>query len=175
MRREFTRAMTLVKHQREEMYARDELTMATTRIRVRQPHEVALGGLPDPIPEHLRASVVHEWELDDMEQGYVADRAVYVDDLRKAKSQVRFLERLKDDDAGENKKLSDANKEEAAGAFECPVCVEEVGRISRRRRARRVTMRSQAVRPVHRRAGIPRAAPREPSGRPGFSSAQPAA
>ena len=128
MRREFTRAMTLVKHQREEMYARDELTMATTRIRVRQPHEVALGGLPDPIPEHLRASVVHEWELDDMEQGYVADRAVYMDDLRKAKSQVRFLERLKDDDdAGENKGgLTHANTEEAAGAFECPVCVEEV-------------------------------------------------
>ena len=63
-----------------------------------------------------------------MEQGYVADRAVYTDDLRKAKSQVRFLERLKDDDdAGENiGRLSDANGEEAAGAFECPVCVEEV-------------------------------------------------
>ena len=101
MRREFTRAMTLVKHQREEMYASDELAMATTRIRVRAPHEIALGGLPDPVPEHLRASVVHEWELDDMEEAYVADRAAYEDDLRKAKSQVRFLERLKDDEERE--------------------------------------------------------------------------
>lgn len=119
MRREFTRAMILVKHQREEMYARDELAMATTRIRVRASHEVALGGLPDPVPEHLRASVVHEWELDDMEEAYVADRAAYEDDLRKAKSQVRFLERLKDDEERE-KGGGDS------GPFECPVCVEEV-------------------------------------------------
>ena len=33
-----------------------------------------------------------------MEEAYVADRAAYEDDLRKAKSQVRFLERLKDDE-----------------------------------------------------------------------------
>jgi E3 ubiquitin-protein ligase SHPRH len=57
MRREFTRAMVLQKHQRHELQARDELVMCTTRIRVRLPHEAALGGLPDPIPPHLRASV----------------------------------------------------------------------------------------------------------------------
>jgi E3 ubiquitin-protein ligase SHPRH len=40
MRREFTRAMVLQKHQRDELQAQDELVMATTRIRVRLPHEV---------------------------------------------------------------------------------------------------------------------------------------
>ena len=38
MRKEFTRAMTLTRKQREELYARDELAMATTRIRVRAEH-----------------------------------------------------------------------------------------------------------------------------------------
>jgi E3 ubiquitin-protein ligase SHPRH len=63
--------------------------------------EVALGGLPDPVPVHLRASVVHDWELDDMEEGYVADRAAYEADLRRATSQVKFLERLRNEDGGD--------------------------------------------------------------------------
>ena len=119
MRREFTRAMNLVKHQREEMYA---LGRARDGDHAHPDsgllHEIALGGLRDPVPEHLRASVVHEWELDDMEEAYVADRAAYEDDLRKAKSQVRFLERLKDDEEGERRG--------DLGPFECPVCVEEI-------------------------------------------------
>jgi hypothetical protein len=50
--------------------------MATTRIRTRASHEIALGGLPDPVPEHLRASVVHDWELPEMETQYASDRIV---------------------------------------------------------------------------------------------------
>ena len=121
MRREFTRAMVLQKHQRDELKAHDELEMATTRIRVRLPHEVALSGLPDPVPVHLRASVVHDWELDHMEDGYVADRATYESDLRSATSKLKFLERLRDEDdevCGES--------EGAGVVFECPVCQEEV-------------------------------------------------
>ena len=59
-------------------------------------------GTPGPVPEHLRASVVHEWELDDMDEGYAADRAAYEADLRRAASQVRFLERLRSEDADES-------------------------------------------------------------------------
>ena len=112
MRREFTRASELIKRQRDELKARDELVMATTRIRVRAAHEVAVTGLPDPVPEHLRASVVHEWELDDMDEGYAADRAAYEADLRRAASQVRFLERLRSEDADE----SDGGADAGAGA-----------------------------------------------------------
>jgi hypothetical protein len=50
------------------------------------------------MPEHLRLSVVHDWELDNMEVKYVADRATYEFDLRRAISQVRFLERLRGED-----------------------------------------------------------------------------
>ena len=127
MRREFTRASELIKRQRDELKARDELVMATTRIRVRAAHEIAVAGLPDPIPEHLRASVVHEWELDDMDEGYAADRAAYEADLRRAASQVRFLERLRSEDAA----ASDgggAGPGAPAPAFECPVCHEDVDR-----------------------------------------------
>ena len=98
IRREFRCASTLLKRQSLELKARDELAMATTRIRVRAAHEVALGGVPDPVPEHLRASVVHDWELDDLARGYELDRATYEADLRKAASQVRFLERLRSED-----------------------------------------------------------------------------
>ena len=136
MRREFRSANVLQKHQRDEMHARDELVMATTRIRTRRDDEIALGGLPDPVPEHLRASVVHEWELGEMETQYVTDRAVYEADLRRAASQVRFLERLRRED--EETKATKADAEEANGTgtasdttfpkiktFECPVCQED--------------------------------------------------
>jgi E3 ubiquitin-protein ligase SHPRH len=113
MRREFRSANVLQKHQRDEMHARDELVMATTRIRTRRDDEIALGGLPDPVPEHLRASVVHEWELGEMETQYVTDRAVYEADLRRAASQVRFLERLRRED--EETKATKADAEEANG------------------------------------------------------------
>jgi E3 ubiquitin-protein ligase SHPRH len=76
MRREFQRGNVLQKHQRDALHAADELCMATTRIRTRGSHEIALGGLPDPIPEHLRASVVHDWELPEMETQYASDRIV---------------------------------------------------------------------------------------------------
>ena len=125
MRREFTRASELIKRQRDELKARDELVMATTRIRVRAAHEVAVTGLPDPVPEHLRASVVHEWELDDMDEGYAADRAAYEADLRRAASQVRFLERLRSEDADASDGVADAGAG-APRAFECPVCHEDV-------------------------------------------------
>jgi E3 ubiquitin-protein ligase SHPRH len=115
MRKEFTRAMTLTRKQREELYARDELAMATTRIRVRAEHEVALGGLPDPVPEHLRDSVVHEWELDGKDTTYAMDRVTYEADLRRASAQTRFLERLRHED-----------EDDAEKAFECPVCHEDV-------------------------------------------------
>ena len=138
MRREFRSANVLQKHQRDEMHARDELVMATTRIRTRRDDEIALGGLPDPVPEHLRASVVHEWELEALETQYVTDRAAYEADLRRAASQVRFLERLRREDEETFKKPTRA-AEEANGTdrtatektetfpktFECPVCQED--------------------------------------------------
>ena len=130
MRREFQRANVLQKHQRDNMHALDELQMAVTRIRVRRDHEIALGGLPDPVPEHLRASVVHDWELDELATQYSNDRVVYKSDLRKASSQVRFLERLKseDDQIVESSKYLNANDSNSRStyAFECPVCQEDV-------------------------------------------------
>ena len=133
MRREFRHACVLQKHQRDELHARDELAMATTRIRLRRDDEVALGGLPDPVPEHLRASVVHAWELEALETQYAADRAAYEADLRRAASQVRFLERLRrgDEEAREETRRAarraggDATSTDAR-TFECPVCQEEV-------------------------------------------------
>ena len=133
MRREFRNACVLQKHQRDELHARDELAMATTRIRTRRDDEVALGGLPDPVPEHLRASVVHAWELEALETQYAADRAAYEADLRRAASQVRFLERLRrgDEEAREETRRAarraggDATSTDAR-TFECPVCQEEV-------------------------------------------------
>ena len=144
MRREFRNACALQKHQRDELHARDELAMATTRIRLRRDDEVALGGLPDPVPEHLRASVVHAWELEALETQYSADRAAYEVDLRRAASQVRFLERLREEDerAREEARREEARRGDAGGGggatatatdappprrrtFECPVCQEE--------------------------------------------------
>jgi len=135
MRREFRNACVLQKHQRDELHARDELAMATTRIRTRRDDEVALGGLPDPVPERLRASVVHAWELPEMEAQYAADRAAHEADLRRAASQVRFLERLRREDEQarvlaatsefETSANAPANVARTSRAFECPVCQED--------------------------------------------------
>ena len=135
MRREFRNACVLQTHQRDELHARDELAMATTRIRTRRDDEVALGGLPDPVPERLRASVVHAWELPEMEAQYAADRAAHEADLRRAASQVRFLERLRREDeqarvlaatssASANGKPENVSRTSNA-TFECPVCQED--------------------------------------------------
>ena len=135
MRREFRNACVLQMHQRDELHARDELAMATTRIRTRRDDEIALGGLPDPVPERLRASVVHAWELPEMEAQYAADRAAHEADLRRAASQVRFLERLRREDeqarvlaatasASANGKPENVSRTSNA-TFECPVCQED--------------------------------------------------
>ena len=121
-RREFTRARALMLAQRAALAARDELVMATTPFRLRLPHEMPAPGRPDPVPEHLRLSVLYDVQISDMRQRFSAERAVHEEELRRARASLRWLVNLS---RGAEPAVGGGAAAAADGAEivrECPIC-----------------------------------------------------
>ena len=122
IRKEFHKLSQLIVQQREELASHDELEMAVTRIRVRSEYEMPdlYGSVwKDPVPEGLRASIVHREEIAAMSVNYTQQKSVYDSDLRKSMSQLQYLEstlRRKADGA-------DADADAETDIVECPICI----------------------------------------------------
>lgn len=123
MRKEFYKISQLIVQQREEMAARDEIDMCVRRIRIRQPQEMpyyrqhvdARGYMTnrfvDPIPEALRGSIIFKDEAASLNVSYSQQNTVYQADLRKALSQLSYLESTL------------RAKEDQQTAMDCPICL----------------------------------------------------
>jgi len=119
LRKEFHKFSQLIVQQREELASHDELEMAVTRIRVRFPYEMpgVYGSVwKDPVPEGLRASIVHREEIAALSVNYTQQKSVYDSDLRKSMSQLRYLESTL-------RRKKDAADEAETDIVECPICI----------------------------------------------------
>ena len=123
MRKEFYKISQLIVQQREEVASRDELDMAVARIRTRHDHELPPHGFHrftgwlmqnDPVPEGLRGSVIYRDEVEGLSVNYTTQKLVYEKDLRKAMSQLKYLE--------DNLRAENAGGENTI-ATDCPVCM----------------------------------------------------
>ena len=119
MRREFAKASAAMLAQRTALAARDELDMAATRLRLRTEAE-ASGIGRDPVPVHLRMSVLHPHEAVAAEAAAREARGGHEAALAAARAQLRWLRSLKHRDAAADA----ADAEGAAGTADdvCPVC-----------------------------------------------------
>ena len=100
MRREFQKASAAALAQRTALAARDELAMATTRLRLRAPGETVAADA-----HHILAA----GELPSMQADVCAQRAVHEADLMQAKAKLRWLRQLRSRGEGEAQEV-------------CPIC-----------------------------------------------------
>ena len=111
IRKEFTKIRQLMSHQREKMYALDELNMSTTRIRLRTENEMVRIDGQDQLPEYLRASILYPAEVDGLLNQHTQEKTLHENELKQAFGQLRFLHSLK-------------QRNEKRKTFNCPLCLE---------------------------------------------------
>jgi E3 ubiquitin-protein ligase SHPRH len=93
-RRAFARSASSITAQRMLLGARDELKMAEVRLRLRAPDEFAHPGRPDPVPAHLRGSILYEAEAAALRSELADAAGERSAALRQARAQLRWLCRL---------------------------------------------------------------------------------
>ena len=112
IRKEFTKIRALMHYQREKMYALDELSMSTTRIRLRTPNEMVRIDGQDQLPEYLRASIVYPVEVPNLLKQHSDEKVTHEYEMKQTFGQLRYLQTLKQKNKNERKK------------FDCPLCLE---------------------------------------------------
>ena len=112
IRKEFTKIRALMHYQREKMYALDELSMSTTRIRLRTPNEMVRIDGQDQLPEYLRASIVYPVEVPTLLKQHGDEKVTHEFEMKQTFGQLRYLQTLKQKNKNERKK------------FDCPLCLE---------------------------------------------------